>query len=466
MADHRTGVPRREIMTGIGGTASSTYTPSFDNMGNVEPASRYISNDKERNERFSAQTFNPESGIVIRRWGSPDGQEFEQGVKVSMSLAEIQQEAIDIANAATAGIDGVPEPITPDQECCAWLHINAPSTVESGSTSGINAGNKKGCVYVWSVEECNPGYWGCGTITAAGTGGSGAGIHETSKGVVFIAPTIPDKDTINCGRTVDTKIKVAILTADGKKQLASENGTAGWSGFGMGPGDLLYDLFGPDEVCSDTANITTKAGDCPILDECLTVHIDYTTLSLTFYEELVLTAGSTQPLTGEHTYMWVLSGVGALLDGTLTTAYGKQAIYRAPGFVEDCTNYSATIMLFCDGYKVDTITISVRGVFPDPVPRAGTYFWLTPGGTIGCGHPFCPAGTCYWAYVDINIIEVDCNGKLGPYTVMGWGGWACQCSTEEICIEKYPGEYPCYDYFGYQYAAGGCCPDSGGVTTC
>lgn len=463
----RTGVPRRESqLAGSMGTSATSVMPEFDEFGDIESASLFISNRKELNNKFDSQHYNPKTGITVKRWGYPGEQQFEQAVKIapgSDTDDAMARETFSTAGSVATGGDTTPP--VPDSECCSWLHISAPNSVASGSTSGVNAGGKKGCVYYWSIEGCNPSYWGCGSLAAAGTGGSGAGLHQTSQGMVFIAPTIPDAKTINCGRTVDTKIKVAVLTADGKKQLAASVGTAGWSGFGMGPGDELYDLFGPEDVCNDTANITTVADPCNDIDECATAHIDYATLSLTFYESLVLSVGNSVQITGDHVYMWTLSGVGAFMGVNGYVAYGNYVTFKAPGFIQNCTNYSATVNLFCDGVKVDTVVIGIRGIFPDPVPRAGSYYWLTPAGTISCGHPYCPPGTCYWAFVSINGIEVDCNGKMGPYTVMGWNGWACQCSTEDICLERYPGEYPCF-IWNKQYGAGGCCPDTGGTTTC
>jgi hypothetical protein len=351
MAEYRTGVPRREGITGVRGMSTSAgtgYTPAkeTDNLGFAEPVSLRNSSDKSRNEKFSAQKFDPNSGMTVRKWGSPDGQEYEQVKKVGRSLKDIEDDANWIMSMGS--VPGPNDRDLTDRECCAWLRINAPSTVESGSTSGISAGNKKGCVYVWSVEECNPSYWGCGAITAAGTGGSGAGIHETSKGVVFVAPTIPDKETTNCGRTVDTKIKVAILTADGKKQLASENGTAGWSGFGMGPGDLLYDLFGPENVCDDTATITTRADDCP--GYCNGAEIGYTTQHMATGSAQNLSVVNANP---NAEYEWMLSG-----GGSLTKTKGPTTTYAAPISNFNCEE-SALITLKCSGGVVDTLGIAV-----------------------------------------------------------------------------------------------------------
>lgn len=405
MAEYRTGVPRREGITGVRGMSTSAgtgYTPAkeTDNIGFVEPVSLQNSSDKSRNEKFSAQKFDPNSGMTVRKWGSPDGQEYEQVKKVGRSLKDIEDDANWIMSMGS--VPGPNDRDLTDRECCAWLRINAPSTVESGSTSGISAGNKKGCVYVWSVEECNPSYWGCGEITAAGTGGSGAGVHETSKGVVFIAPTIPDKDTINCGRTVDTKIKVAILTADGKKQLASENGTAGWSGFGMGPGDLLYDLFGPENVCDDTATITTVAEDCR---GCSGSEISFTTqhMPLGSSQGLGVLNGSTL-----HNYTWSLSGGGSLSKTT-----GMTTTYVAPLSNYNCEE-NAYITLKCDGIVVDTLGIAVYA--PDSVGVMGHFLDNITVGYAACDHLmvggcYGTSGMCFTLY---NCHEYDllCDGTI------------------------------------------------------
>jgi len=462
MAEYRTGVPRREGITGVRGMSTSAGTGyETDNLGFVESVSLRNSSDKSRNEKFSAQKFDPNSGMTVRKWGSPDGQEYEQVKKTCRSLKDIEDDANWIMSMGS--VPGSNDRDLPDRECCAWLRINAPSTVESGSTSGISAGNKKGCVYVWSVEECNPSYWGCGAITAAGTGGSGAGVHETSKGVVFIAPTIPDKDTINCGRTVDTKIKVAILTADGKKQLASENGTAGWSGFGMGPGDLLYDLFGPENVCDDTATITTVADDCNEGD-CANVRIGYVSNTMGTNEFQGLVALNTTP---DMDIRWEIDGGGSI------SGHGLNIIYASPPSNWNCEE-NGYIKLFCNNVLVDSLKIyttiythtyiayiQYKTVCDADIPAGELENVSCPPVSAGvdqgastCGYGFCYGKCCQTSY--------HCDGEIWArgYTATSWSwtqqsAW-CYLPHPDICYLH--GDGYIVDLRALYYPDEACCP--------
>lgn len=344
----RTGVPRRENqLAGAMGTSATSVVSEFDKFGEIEPYSLAIANRKELNAQYDDQMYNSRQGVVIRRWGAPGEQQFEQAVKVLPGSDDVDAAAWEKYH-STAGTASTSVPPISDYECCAWLRIKAPSSVKSGSTSGISAGAKRGCVYYWSIEGCNPSYWGCGSLAAAGTGGSGAGLHQTSLGMVFIAPTIPDAKTINCGRTVDTKIKVAILTSDGQKQAAAAVGTAGWSGFGMGPGDELYDLFGPENVCDDTANITTVADDCNDGD-CANVHIGYAsnTMGVSEYQGLVAVGA-----TSDMDIRWENTGGGSL------SGSGVNVVYSSPPSNWNCEE-SGYIKLYCNGVLVDSLKLGV-----------------------------------------------------------------------------------------------------------
>ena len=341
MAWYRTGVPRRlaAAASSAGTDGSSYYTP-IDPLGNLEQSSLYTATHKEINTKFAGQKYNAVTGAVVKRWGGQDGQQFEQASKDQEGSAERAAEIIYDSTAGTSGTDGTSDPPVEDWECCAWLQISAPSFVKSGSTSGVSAGAKKGCVYYWEIVDCNPSYWGCGTLTAAGTGGgSGTGLHYTDQGMVFIAPTIPDKETTNCNRTVDTKIRVSILTADGKKQVAAEYGSAGWSGYGMGPGDELYEEFGPERECDDTANITTVAEDCP--SGCV-LDIYYTSNVVPLGGSQLLSVIDANPGAG-NSYAWSVSGGGYVIPTT-----GKSTTYYAPESNFNCEE-NATVTVACVG---------------------------------------------------------------------------------------------------------------------
>ena len=472
MAWYRTGVPRRlAAVAGSAGTDGSAYYTPIDPLGNLEQSSLYTAAHKEINTKFAGQKYNAVTGAVVKRWGVQDGQQFEQASKDLEGSSERAAKIIYYSTAGTSGTEGSDgdgtKPLE-DWECCAWLHITAPSFMESGSTAGISAGAKKGCVYYWAIEDCNPTTWGCGSLSGAGDTPSGDGLHYTNKGMLYYAPLIPETPE-NCGKTVDVKIKVAVLTADGKKQLAAEYGSAGWSGYGMGPGDDLYETFGPEEECSDTANITVTAHECEDEPyECTSASISYTTLVLTFYEGANFTVENPIGFYGNVEYKWTLSGDGGLVgDGAVSTslAYGRTAQYKAPGLKAYCVDYGATLTLYCDGYPVDSVYITIKGVFADPVPRAGTYYWLTERPDTGPTSPICdPAvstgvtGPYYWSYANINITEYDCNGKLGPFEILEWGVHACWCSQTSVCVARYNaiGAYP--QWVLNPTPPPGCCP--------
>lgn len=456
------------------GTAAQAARPDgvFDPFWRLESTSLHNANVKKAQEGFSSERYNSQEGIAVQRWG--EDQNFERTVKTGQGFNDMAKAAED-EYYDTAGTAGTAEDTTPpltDEECCAWLSISAPSFVESGSTSGVSAGNKKGCVYYWSVEECNPTTWGCGTLTAASGGGTSGGLYTTDKGMVFIAPTIPETPA-NCGKTVDTKIKVSVLTADGKKQVAAEYGTGGLHGFGMGPGDELYDEFGPETVCDDTANITTNAHPCDELDECASVYIGYVTLAMTFYESQGFMAEKDGGFSGDHIFTWTLSGEGMLqgagASGDGMAATGIIAEYKAPGYSPEkiCTDYQASLSLYCDGVFVDRVEITIQGVFPDPVPHAGAYWWVTLGYSQ-TPSPWCAWGT--WFQLQTNLIEVDCNGKKGPYQVLGYSGYNCWCSaTWDDCVAEWValgGKNECYAWDINTYGKDGCCPGGGKLAPC
>ena len=194
---------------------------------------------------------------------------------------------------------------------------------------------------------------------------------------------------------------------------------------------------------------------------------------MTFYEGQGFVAQNDTGFKGGHSFLWALSGEGSLIgdnaSGDGTRATGPVAYYKAPGYSPDkiCKDYQATLTLYCDGNPVDTVHIEIRGVFPDPVPRAGTYWWATDMYETNCGDSRCPPNTCYWAYLSVNLIEVDCNGKHGPYTVIGYSAIACHCSTLPMCREARGSHFPCYTTVTDVYGKNGCCPsDIGVVGTC
>lgn len=427
---YRTGVPRREVgAAGSAGADGSAYSTPLDPFGKIEQSSLFTHGRKERNEAFAGQKYNAAAGVTVKRWGDPDGQQFEQAAKAQMGADEVAAKTIydsTAGTAGTAGTDGTDgDPLT-DDECCSWLNLTAPGWVESGSTSGVSAGGKKGCVYYWRVVDCNPSYWGCGTLRAAGTsGGGGDGLHYTGEGMVFVAPSIPDKDTVNCGRTVDTKIKVAILTADGKKQLAAEYGTAGVSGFGMGPGDELYDEFGPEEVCEDTANITTTAEDCHEVP-CEGVRIGYTSSSMGPNAKQTLTAVG---FTSDMDIGWGLTGGGSL------SIEGSKAIYTSPSTNWNCEE-NAHIELYCNGALVDTLEIAINTNI-----GTGVAYYATVCEEVGyCIEPRWQGA--YWITefhtAIVAIYGYNCSGvggRTGKYCAAGSGSCAGSSPTPcESCL--------------------------------
>ena len=469
MAWYRTGVPRRlaAAASSAGTDGSSYYTP-IDPLGNLEQSSLYTATHKEINTKFAGQKYNAVTGAVVKRWGGQDGQQFEQASKDQEGSAERAAKIIYDSTAGTSGTEGTEgdgtEPLE-DWECCAWLQISAPNSVESGSTSGVSAGNKKGCVYYWEVLGCTPEYWGCGTLTAAGTGGgSGAGLHYTADGMVFIAPTIPDKETTNCNRTVDTKIRVSVLTADGKKQVAAEYGSAGWSGYGMGPGDELYEEFGPSRECEDTANITTTAEDCP--DKCLGSEIGFATQNMPAgsFQNLAVVGGSPS-----EDYEWSLQG-----GGSISMTKGVSTVYYSPSSNFNCEE-NAIITLKCNGVVVDTLGIAVYGAAANYV--LGYTLFVT--GLMhpecrrfeeGCGGSLDFAGKL-WSVQDTRLFcdgSTDTSGLFGNTFCMGicFPHTGVYCWTNAMyCADMSAGcpegAGPCSFRPVANYAeliAGGCCP--------
>ena len=418
MAWYRTGVPRRlAAAAGSAGTDGSAYSTPLDPFGKIEPSSLFASDRKDRNEDFAGQKYSAAAGVIVKRWGDQEGQQFEKAQKPSglMGSDEVAAKTLYDSTAGTAGTDGTEEKPLTDDECCSWLNLTAPGWVKSGSTSGVSAGGREGCVYYWRIVDCNPSYWGCGMLTAAGTGGTGDGLHYTNEGMVFIAPTIPDKDTINCGRTVDTKIKVAVLTADGKKQLAAEYGSAGVSGFGMGPGDELYDEFGPEEVCEDTANITTVAEDCNF--GCLAAKIGFVSEAMHVGHSQDLVALYGDP---SEEYGWSLSG-----GGQLSKTIGTAVTYTAPPSNFNCEE-NATVTLRCNGEVVDQLRIYVSDYYLPAAARRGIK--IAPG-------------TCYfdgvskygWLGLLARLDAAGCDGV--EYTIVSdrvdIGAGSTSCSEAE-----------------------------------